>query len=166
MAFVFCNACGHRNPEGANFCSSCGAPLDRVAGDDERTITFLPVDPAQDSILTYDDVTIDLATLPAGTGVLVVRSGPEAGLRFALTRPVTNAGRHPESELFLDDVTVSRRHARIDRTPQGYEVVDAGSLNGTYLNRKRIERAPLRNGDELQIGKFRLVFLDGPDART
>lgn len=162
MAIVFCNRCGHRNPVGANFCSSCGSVLDTTVGRDERTITFHPADPGQDSILPDDDIVVDLDELPAGGGVLVLLSGPDAGLRVPLGNKVVRAGRHPESEIFLDDITVSRRHVEFERTASGYDIVDVGSLNGTYLNRERIERAPLHNGDEMQIGKFRVVFLDGP----
>jgi pSer/pThr/pTyr-binding forkhead associated (FHA) protein len=88
----------------------------------------------------------------------VVQRGPNAGSRFLLDQEVTTAGRHPDSDIFLDDVTVSRKHATFTRTPGGYVLADAGSLNGTYLNRERIESAPLGNGDEVQIGKFRLLF--------
>ena len=99
--------------------------------------------------------------LPAGSALLVVKRGPNAGSKFVLEGDVTRAGRHPDSDIFLDDITVSRRHAEIVRRGDGYAVRDAGSLNGTYLNRERIEEAPLANGDELQIGKFRLVFFAG-----
>ena len=99
--------------------------------------------------------------LPAGSALLVVKRGPNAGSRFLLDRDTTSAGRHPDSDIFLDDVTVSRRHAEIERLADGgYEVRDAGSLNGTYVNGERVEKARLRNGDEVQIGKFRMVFLD------
>jgi pSer/pThr/pTyr-binding forkhead associated (FHA) protein len=91
-----------------------------------------------------------------------VKRGSKAGSRFALDQDVTTAGRHPESDIFLDDITVSRHHAEVIRTSAGYEVRDAGSLNGTYLNRERIERSALGNGDELQVGKFKLVFFLGP----
>jgi pSer/pThr/pTyr-binding forkhead associated (FHA) protein len=157
---VFCNQCGHRNPTGSNFCSSCGAPLDASVRDD-RTITFHAVDPLQESVLPDDDIVVHLDEVPVDTGVLLVRTGPDAGLQVPLTAPVTRAGRHPASEIFLDDITVSRRHVEVSRTPSGYVVTDVGSLNGTYLNRERIDRAMLSNGDELQIGKFRLVFLEG-----
>ena len=93
--------------------------------------------------------------------MLVVKRGPNAGSKFALDNDVTRAGRHPNSDIFLDDITVSRRHAEVVRREEGYHVRDAGSLNGTYLNRERIDEAPLANGDELQIGKFRLVFFSG-----
>ncbi len=100
--------------------------------------------------------------LPPGSALLVVRRGPNAGSRFLLDEDVTTAGRHPESDIFLDDVTVSRRHAEFRREAGSFSVRDVGSLNGTYVNRERIEGVALANGDEVQIGKFRLVFLTGP----
>jgi pSer/pThr/pTyr-binding forkhead associated (FHA) protein len=90
-----------------------------------------------------------------------VRRGPNAGSRFLLDKEVVTAGRHPESDIFLDDITVSRRHAEIRRGPDGFTVHDVGSLNGTYLNRERVEDGELVAGDELQIGKFKLVFFAG-----
>ncbi|MGH3765562.1 MAG: glycogen accumulation regulator GarA [Pseudonocardiaceae bacterium] len=102
--------------------------------------------------------------LPAGSALLVVRRGPNAGSRFLLDRPTTSAGRHPDSDIFLDDVTVSRRHAEFRREGGEFVVVDVGSLNGTYVNREPVDTAMLANGDEVQIGKFRLVFLAGPRA--
>ena len=89
----------------------------------------------------------------------MVKRGPNAGSRFVLGARITTIGRHPDSDIFLDDVTVSRRHAEIVQQPDGFVVRDVGSLNGTYLNRERIEEATMPNGDEVQIGKFRLVFL-------
>jgi len=157
VAGVFCNQCGHRNPPDANFCSSCGAPLDVFR--DDRTIVFHPTDPGQDTPGAEDDVVVKLDEIPSGTGVLVVRSGSEAGLTVTLDERVTHLGRHPDSEVFLDDITVSRRHVEIERVGEGYIVRDVGSLNGTYLNRERIDEAPLAHGDELQIGKFKLVFM-------
>jgi pSer/pThr/pTyr-binding forkhead associated (FHA) protein len=100
--------------------------------------------------------------LPPGSALLVVRRGPNAGSRFLLDRPTTSAGRHPDSDIFLDDVTVSRRHAEFRRDSGDFVVVDVGSLNGTYVNREPVDTAVLTNGDEVQIGKFRLVFLTGP----
>ncbi|MGE5696705.1 MAG: glycogen accumulation regulator GarA, partial [Candidatus Sericytochromatia bacterium] len=98
--------------------------------------------------------------LPSGSALLVVKRGPNAGSRFLLDQPVTSAGRHPGSDIFLDDITVSRRHAEF-RSENGelFLVVDIGSLNGTYVNRQPVESAVLASGDEIQIGKFRLVFL-------
>jgi hypothetical protein len=101
-------------------------------------------------------------SLPPGMALLVVRRGPNAGARFLLDHDVTTSGRHPDSDIFLDDVTVSRRHAEFHRGGNGFTVRDVGSLNGTYVNRERVESATLSNSDEVQIGKFRLVFIAGP----
>ena len=100
--------------------------------------------------------------LSPGTALLVVKRGPNAGSRFLLDQPTTSAGRHPDSDIFLDDVTVSRRHAEFRLGDNEFQVVDGGSLNGTYVNREPVDSAALSNGDEVQIGKFRLVFLSGP----
>ena len=100
--------------------------------------------------------------LPTGSALLVVKRGPTAGSRFLLDQPTTAAGRHPDSDIFLDDVTVSRRHAEFRLAGGEFQVVDVGSLNGTYVNREPVDSATLSNGDEVQIGKFRLVFLTGP----
>jgi pSer/pThr/pTyr-binding forkhead associated (FHA) protein len=156
---IFCNRCGHRNPEGSNFCSSCGAVLARSAGDDPSltTITFAPVEASGE--VAEEEVVVAVGDIPAGVGFLVVKRGPNAGSRFALAPDKTTIGRHPESDIFLDDITVSRRHAEVLMEGDSFSVNDVGSLNGTYLNRERIESARLRRGDELQIGKFRLVFL-------
>ena len=155
MAEVFCNQCGHRNPGNSNFCSSCGAALD-VRGDD-HTISLSPIEETGDP---SEEVSIAVGDLPEGAGMLLVKRGPGAGSRFVLEQDVVTAGRHPKSDIFLDDVTVSRRHAEIVRTADGYAVRDVGSLNGTYLNRERIEReVRLSNGDEVQVGRFKLVFL-------
>ena len=153
---MFCNQCGHRNPAGSNFCSSCGAAL--IQGDD-TTITFLPIESAGEVI--DDDLSVPLEAPSGSRGVLVVMRGPNAGSRFMLDTAVTQAGRHPDSDIFLDDITVSRRHAKIIYDGSGYKVVDVGSLNGTYVNRERIDEAVLKSGDEVQIGKFKLVFLGG-----
>ena len=119
----------------------------------------MPVEAAGEA---EDELTVTLDELPGSIGMLVVKRGPNAGSKFVLDSDVTKAGRHPDSEIFLDDITVSRRHAEIVRNDGGYDLKDVGSLNGTYLNRERIEGAvPLRNGDELQIGKFKLVFFSG-----
>src|SRR5215217_2349086 len=102
--------------------------------------------------------------LPAGSALLVVKRGPNAGSRFLLDRDTTSAGRHPDSDIFLDDVTVSRRHVEFRREGGEFVVIDVGSLNGTYVNREPVDQAVLAGGDEVQIGKFRLVFLTGPGA--
>ena len=155
MTDVFCTNCGHRNTAPARFCSSCGSVLDADSGD-ETTMTFAPVD-ATGEVLD-EDVAVAIGELGESTAMVVVKRGPNAGSKFVLENEVTRAGRHPDSDIFLDDITVSRRHAEILRGPDAYSVRDAGSLNGTYLNRERIDEAHLSNGDELQIGKFRLVF--------
>ncbi len=159
MTASYCNRCGHRNPLGSNFCSSCGAPLDRSAEGDPATmtITLSPVESAGES--GEEDITVHLGDLDEGDGILVVKRGPNAGSRFVLEAETTRVGRHPDSEIFLDDVTVSRRHAEVTHQDGQFRVRDVGSLNGTYLNRERIEAGELHHGDELQIGKFRLVFL-------
>ena len=101
-------------------------------------------------------------SLPPGMALLVVRRGPNAGARFLLDHDVTTSGRHPDSDIFLDDVTVSRRHAEFHRDAGTFTVRDVGSLNGTYVNREPVDVASLAGGDEVQIGKFRLVYLTGP----
>ncbi|MGE5695057.1 MAG: FHA domain-containing protein [Candidatus Sericytochromatia bacterium] len=100
--------------------------------------------------------------LPSGSALLVVKRGPNAGSRFLLDQPVTSVGRHPGSDIFLDDVTVSRRHAEFRSENGEFQVIDIGSLNGTYVNREPVESAVLASGDEIHIGNFRLVFLTRP----
>lgn len=100
--------------------------------------------------------------LPEGAGLLVVKRGPNAGARFLLDQPITTAGRHPESDIFLDDVTVSRKHAEFVRTPSGFTLRDTGSLNGTYVGRQLIDSIELQNGADVQIGKFRMIFQQRP----
>ena len=99
-----------------------------------------------------------VAALPSGSALLIVRRGPDVGARFLLDQDVTVAGRHPDADIFLDDVTVSRRHAEFTRSGRAFVVRDLGSLNGTYSAGERVERAPLRDGTEVQVGKFRLTF--------
>ncbi len=155
MAEISCPRCGHRNPLGSKFCSSCGAPLEADEAHTTMSVT-VPIDSAM------EDVEIELDELPPGVGMLVVTRGPNSGSRFALDDALVTAGRHPDSAIFLDDITVSRRHAEVRQVEGGgYEVADVGSLNGTYLNRERVEVAPLKDGDELQIGTFKLLFLAG-----
>jgi len=171
---VFCTQCGQQNSDDDRFCSRCGAPLTRpgdpVAGDRPAdatsTISLTSVD-ALDSEAPGDDALADAETLEGllpGSAMLVVRRGPNAGSRFLLDKDLTTAGRHPDSDIFLDDVTVSRRHAEFGREGGRFVVRDVGSLNGTYLNRERIEQAALAGGDEVQVGKFRLVFLARPST--
>ena len=103
-----------------------------------------------------------VADLPQGSAMLLVKRGPNAGSRFLLDQPITSAGRHVDSDIFLDDVTVSRRHAEFRLKNSEVQIVDVGSLNGTYVNREPVDSAVLANGDEVQIGKFRLMLLTGP----
>lgn len=100
--------------------------------------------------------------LPYGSALLVAHSGPNTGARFLLDTDITTAGRHPDADIFLDDVTVSRRHVEFRRTARSFEVVDTGSLNGTYVNNDRVDSVELRSGNEVQIGKFRLTFYLSP----
>ena len=172
---MFCTRCGHQNPDDARFCANCGAPLSRPGepvggadrGGDAGTTSTLSLS-ALESRLEGDGGGTDPAeagqarSLPPDTALLVVKRGPNAGSRFLLDGDVTTTGRHPDSDIFLDDVTVSRRHAEFRREQSSFSVRDVGSLNGTYLNRERIDAAVLSSGDEVQVGKFRLVFLTGP----
>ncbi len=172
----FCTACGTQNPDEARFCSQCGtrlvAPTDDAAtgvvpvvteGVGESTATIsIGADKAETSdrqLNPVDAAAVD--ALPTGHALLVVQRGPGSGSRFLLDADVVNAGRHPDSEIFLDDVTVSRRHAEFHRAGDSFTVSDVGSLNGTYVNRDRIDRVQLSDGDEVQIGKYRLVFFSG-----
>jgi pSer/pThr/pTyr-binding forkhead associated (FHA) protein len=151
---VFCHNCGHKNPEGVNFCSSCGHAL--LAEGDDATITLHPAEEIESGEEGPD---VTLVEVPHGSGVLVVTRGSNTGARYLLQEDVVRAGRHPESDIFLDDITVSRRHAEISPVDGGHAVRDVGSLNGTYVNRERIEDVRLSPGDEAQIGKFKLVYL-------
>jgi len=171
MPSVYCTACGEANPDGARFCSQCGRPLIRGGqggswADTTSTISLGGTDLAEDTGEESDADAAALDALPAGTALLVVRRGPNAGSRFLLDSDLTLVGRHPDSDIFLDDVTVSRRHAEFYRQGGRFTVRDVGSLNGTYVNRERIEEADLSGGDEVQIGKFRLVFLLGPRSQA
>ena len=162
----FCTQCGQSNTDEARFCSNCGAALKPTAPaaspSETSTITigggFEPGEPSEkaEGLSTADQAAID--ALPPGSALLVVRRGPNSGSRFLLDSDATTAGRHPSSDIFLDDVTVSRRHAEFVRTQDGFRVRDVGSLNGTYVNRDRIEETTLAGGDEVQVGKYRLVY--------
>jgi len=153
MSEVFCNNCGHANPPGANFCSACGAALEATV-EEPVTITFRP----EGDELASDAGAPEPVVLGEGAAVLVVRRGPSAGSRILLDAETTSLGRHPQSDIFLDDVTVSRKHAEVVRSGGDYLVRDLRSLNGTYVNRERVEEAVLAHGDELQVGRFKLYF--------
>jgi pSer/pThr/pTyr-binding forkhead associated (FHA) protein len=148
---MFCTQCGHKNPEGAHFCANCGAALVTTPDDSTTTISLAAQDLESE---VEEEVVAPVEELRENTAMLVVR-------RFLLDKETVTAGRHPESDIFLDDITVSRRHAEIRRDANGFTVHDVGSLNGTYLNRERVEDGELVAGDELQIGKFKLVFFAG-----
>lgn len=161
----FCTACGRQNPDDARFCSQCGTRLvtpdspQPSPAESTATITFGSPergDTSDRQLSPVDAAAVD--ALPEGHALLVVQRGPGAGSRFLLDSDLTGAGRHPDSEIFLDDVTVSRRHAEFRRTGSTFTVSDVGSLNGTYVNRDRIDSVELTDGDEVQIGKYRLVF--------
>jgi FHA domain/zinc-ribbon domain len=152
LSHVYCPECGFQNPETANYCSRCGALLVVEAGG-ETTMTFDVDDEGEGEESLLQSLGI---TGPA----LVVRSGGGmAGQSFQPEDGRTLVGRSPECQIFLDDVTVSRRHAEIVRDGDTFTIRDLGSLNGTYVNRKRIESTVLENDDEVQIGKYRLTFL-------
>ena len=157
-----CRRCGHHNEADANYCSSCGTAL--TGDDDETTLSLAALEDRQAIEEEFGGL---LDEIPSGTGLLVVRRGPNQGSSFILDRTVTSLGRHPDSDIFLDDVTVSRRHAEVTRNDRGYEVRDVGSLNGTYVDHERVEVAPLRDLNELQIGRFVLTFVlgSGPEER-
>ena len=155
MDVVFCHQCGHRNPEGVNFCSSCGASM--VTSAPDTSVSVAPVDLGDGP----ESAPVGQLELPRGVGLLVVRRGSDEGARFPLDKAETTVGRSPEADVFLDDITVSRRHAVFETEGQVTSVRDDGSLNGTYVNRVRIDRAALASGDEVQIGKFKLVYLRG-----
>jgi len=167
----YCTSCGRQNPDDARFCSQCGTPIvspdasteGEPSGESTATITFGvskdKTDTSDRQLSPVDAAAVD--ALPPGHALLVVQRGPGAGSRFLLDTDTVNAGRHPESEIFLDDVTVSRRHAEFHRDGESFTVADTGSLNGTYVNRDRIDRVQLNDGDEVQIGKYRLVFFSG-----
>lgn len=142
-----CPACGANVTEGADTCPSCGVAVREV------TASFPPVSDGVESTSASTEV--------ADGPVLVVRKGPEVGERFYLDRARILVGRDPSADIFLNDITVSREHAVLDVRPGEVDVSDAGSLNGTYVNGVSVDRAVLRNGDQLQVGRFQMVFLSG-----
>jgi pSer/pThr/pTyr-binding forkhead associated (FHA) protein len=172
----YCPNCGHDNPDASNFCGNCGAVLPgseaaaepgerRPTGDTTKTIspTIPPLTDAEGEGLSAEDEAA-VNALPRGSALLIVQRGPNAGSRFLLNTDLVTAGRHQKSDIFLDDISVSRRHASFLRTPDGTLVRDAGSLNGTYVNRELVEETLLQHGDEVQIGKYRLVYFASPQG--
>jgi pSer/pThr/pTyr-binding forkhead associated (FHA) protein len=160
-----CPACGHEVTEGGHFCPHCGASLAKLSGDTTRVI------PAVSEEFQFDELSADdicaLEALPAGVGMLIVPHGTHAGARYLLDADVVTAGRHPRCDIFLDDITVSRQHARFVREDGRIWLRDENSLNGTYVNGDLIDGpVALRRGDEVQIGKFRMVFFASPAGQA
>jgi hypothetical protein len=154
MSFVYCPECGFQNPESANFCARCGSALVKEQPGD-ATQTFTPEELEGTELGGGDD------DHGLDGPALVVRSGGgRAGETFRPAGERTVIGRSPDCDIFLDDVTVSRKHALLVNEGGRFRIEDQGSLNGTFVNKKRIDSSPLTNGDELQIGKYRLAFLD------
>ena len=150
MPELICARCAHPNHESANYCSSCGFDLHRSLEEETTEIQIVDLSDAPD----------DAGSMQGGAS-FVVKRGHKAGTRYAIDGAVTTIGRHPESDIFLDDVTVSRRHVEIVNDEGSYRAKDVGSLNGTYINKQLIEDAELVDGDELQIGRFKLLFFHG-----
>jgi hypothetical protein len=162
---MYCTSCGHQNPSGANFCANCGEPIHKPT---DVTTGSLKLDESVEHAESDVDVEAQaiIAELEPDTALLLVARGPNQGARFLLDRDVTTVGRHPSSDIFLDDITVSRRHTEFRRDQGSFWVHDMGSLNGTYVGGRRAEDQLLTTGDEVQIGKFKLVvFISGASER-
>lgn len=151
---MFCDRCGHNNSPATVFCTVCEQPLDVV---DDPTLALAAVVIASEPMPT--DVALNEPVAPAGPA-LVVRSGSQRGARYVIAGRSVRLGRHPDNDIVLDDITVSRHHVAIEKSEAGRVVSDLHSLNGTYVNQARVDRHALRDGDEIQVGKFRLVYLD------
>jgi pSer/pThr/pTyr-binding forkhead associated (FHA) protein len=148
--------CGFVNPEGANYCQKCGAFLGREGGGDEPTTMTYKVDETGE----YQPIDIDEVVEQAGAALVIRSGGGRAGESFTIDEDRMSIGRTPDAAIFLDDVTVSRNHALIVQRQDGYYIDDLGSLNGTYVNRRRIESHKLSDGDEIQVGKYKLSYLE------
>jgi FHA domain-containing protein/zinc ribbon protein len=153
MSHVYCPECGFQNQEAANYCSRCGALLVKDEPGSETTMSYTPEE-GEEAPLTLEDLGAD------GPALVVRSGGGRAGEHFVPQSDRTSIGRSPDCDIFLDDVTVSRKHAVLVHRDDAYYIEDQGSLNGTFLNRRRIESDRLENGDELQIGKYKLSFLE------
>jgi hypothetical protein len=151
VSHLYCPECGFQNPETANYCAKCGTLLVKDAPAPDATMTFTPEEAELASRTGVEDV--------QGPALVVRSGGGRVGELFRPQGEETTIGRSPDCGIFLDDVTVSRRHAVLAERNGRFWIDDLGSLNGTFLNRKRIESAPLDDGDEVQIGKYRLTFL-------
>jgi hypothetical protein len=152
MSHVYCPSCGFQNPESANYCAKCGAALVRP-DESETTMTFTP---DEDELLVHE-ILEDVAE--HGPALVVTSGGGRTGEMFHPQGGSTTIGRSPDCGIFLDDVTVSRRHAVLHERDGHFTIEDLGSLNGTFVNRRRVDQSELSDGDELQIGKYRLTFL-------
>ena len=150
---IYCNQCGYQNEDSSKFCSKCGELLNKVASPTEITQSFAPIEPEPEEELPLTEESY------GETAILLVKKGPNFGEKFYLTKEEIMLGRDPTSDIFLNDITVSRKHAKISMEGSNFIIADIGSLNGTYINQERVERATLKAGDELQIGKFKLLFL-------
>ena len=153
---VHCPECGFVNPEGANYCQKCGAYLGRPEGADEPTTMTYKVDETGE----YTPVDIEEEVEDAGAALVIRSGGGRAGESFQIPGDRMSIGRTPDAGVFLDDVTVSRNHALLVRRQDGIYIDDLGSLNGSYVNRRRIESHLLVDGDEIQIGKYKLSYLE------
>jgi len=153
---VHCPECGFVNPEGANYCQKCGAYLGRPEGADEPTTMTYKVDETGE----YTPVDIEEEVEDAGAALVIRSGGGRAGESFQIQGNRMSIGRTPDAGVFLDDVTVSRNHALLVRRDDGIYIDDLGSLNGSYVNRRRIESHRLVDGDEIQIGKYKLSYLE------
>jgi FHA domain len=150
---LHCPECGFANAEGANYCQRCGAFLAQSEPAGKTTAAYTVSD-------TGELEAVELRNFVARGATLVIRSGGgRAGESFLLDGDRLTVGRRPDSDIFLDDITVSRDHAVLVRRSGDYYLDDCGSLNGTYVNRRRIESHRLADGDELQVGKYKLAFL-------
>ena len=153
MSVVYCPECGFQNPEAANYCSKCGALLVKEDVGAETTQTYTP-DEMADEDGPLDDIAAE------GPALVVRSGGGRAGEHFIPQNERTTIGRSPDNDIFLDDVTVSRQHAVLLQSEGEFRIEDLGSLNGTFVNRRRIDSATrLQSGDEVQIGKYRLSFI-------
>jgi FHA domain len=153
---IHCPECGFVNAEGANYCQKCGAYLSRPEGTDEPTTMTYTVDESGE----MHQVDIEEMVEQAGAALVIRAGGGRAGESFTVDDDKVSIGRTPDAGVFLDDVTVSRNHALLVRRRDGLYIDDLGSLNGTYVNRRRIESHPLTDGDEIQIGKYKLGYLE------
>ena len=150
MSHIYCPECGFQNPEAANYCARCGAHLVR-ADESETTMSFTPEEAEEDGLGLPEGVD--------GPALIVRAGGGRAGETFVLEQDLVTIGRSPDCEIFLDDVTVSRKHAVVGRSDDRFTIADEGSLNGTFVNKRRVESAELEDGDEIQVGKYRMTFL-------